>query len=120
MEVINGCFSLRVDESVAFATEEPTYGRYLAVQLRSVEMPTKERRKSRNDGKPPMQCVLVACERNDYLWQWVHMDAPTSAAIAVFMTDRCFCQLDKWYYITFVNLCRTSPPTVGAGCGDDD
>lgn len=97
----NEVFALRNNEVIQLFTGPLDSGRWLAVQARSIEMPTADRTKVRAcDGAPVEQAAIVACEWNPEHggWQWVPLSSPTKERIGDHLFDS-GASRDVWYYL---------------------
>ena len=103
MQINNEVFTLRSGEKLELSAQEPEDGCYLAVQLRSIEMPPGERHKGRpTDGVKVEQCAVLACERVQGKWQWQPIGMPSKESIGDYMIDVCHCEKDRWYFLKII------------------
>ena len=111
----NEVFALRDGESVTVVTEQPTSGRWFAVQARTVSMPDGAQSPIREaDGKPVEQAAIIACQQNmEGLWQWMQLSPATKENIGDLLFDG-NAEKDVWYYCVVEDL-HTVVPDALAG-----
>lgn len=98
-------FALRDNEQLQLFKERPQ-GRFVAVMLRSVEMPAGARSPVRDSDKAPVvQAAVLGCEWSAKAqhWQWIQISQPSKERIGDKMIDD-GCEPDVWFYLSIVDL----------------
>lgn len=99
LDLTNEVFALRHGEHLQGFLEEPETGDWIAVMLRSVEMPSGPRQEKRkSDGAPVEMCAILACHKVDGAWQWLQLSAVSKEVIGDHFFDS-NAPKDVWLYL---------------------
>lgn len=97
--LLNEVFALRPGEVIYGQSERPTEGKWIAVMLRTVDMPEGERHPTRPlDNKPVEQCGVSACAIVDGKWQWLALSPPTKEVVGDYFFDGNWPR-NEWLYL---------------------
>lgn len=99
--LLNEVFALRPGEQMVGTKERPEgpTHKWLAVMLRTVQMPDGERHPARPlDGAPVEQCAVLACQMVGGKWQWLFLSPPSKEAIGDYFFDGTWPK-DEWLYL---------------------
>lgn len=102
----NEVFALRNSESIRVQEEKPDSGRFIAVMVRSVEMPDGPRSPVRSmDGAPVVQAAIVAAEWSptNGNWHWLCLSQPSKEFIGDLLIDA-NAERDRWYFAVITDL----------------
>lgn len=99
-------FALRDNEQFAVQEGRPIKGRWIAVMLRSVQLPEGPHVATRHcDGEPVEKCAVLAAEMNAtrQAWQWMQIAAPSKERIGDLLLEAS-AERDRWYYLVITDL----------------
>lgn len=97
-------FTIRADEKYVLLLEPPSYGRFFAIQCRSVEFPDRNYNEETFDGADVKQAAIIAAEVNVHgKWVWMYLSPLAKRYLGDIIFDHEDLKLDTWYYIQIID-----------------